>query len=69
MASVDDLKAERDGHLFWGKAQPCREEKPPVWLIERDEDGLPCRMYWTGYDWNGVHYTEKSLAQQEGAQK
>jgi hypothetical protein len=51
--STDDLKRQRDGHLFYGSRDVWRVDrrpagKPPRWLIERDADGLPCRMLWNG---------------------
>lgn len=59
MSSVDDMKLARDGQLTWGRKVERPAPKPPMWWVERDEDGMPARMYWTGYDRHGVHYTER----------
>lgn len=50
MATVDEMKMERDGHLGYGPKYEPPRPKPGtmLWTIERDEDGLPIRMHWMG---------------------
>lgn len=48
--TVDDLKRQRDGHLWATPSVHKRIWKPHRWLIERDENGEPARMWWNGHN-------------------